>query len=162
LAKHVLNIVDDFKFLLVGIACSDNQYVLAGAINDVLKIDLRLQNYIDLSHRMGKEFKFSFFSYLDEELNIEYNLVPNRSNFITRENDKENSGDLFSLLNEQVDESSRLIPELTKTDYLLLVKGDEYYHYSYKVTAALKEIPGIIKIQEIIPEKLSSKTNLIF
>jgi len=72
------------------------------------------------------------------------------------------SGDLFSLLNENIDESSRLIPELTKTDYLLLIKGDEYYHHSYKITDALKKIQGIVQIQEIIPDKLASKSNLIF
>ncbi len=162
LAKHVLNIADDFNFLLFGIASSDNQYVLVSNINAVLSTDLRLDSYIDLSHRIGKEFKFSFFTFVDEELNLEYNLIPNRSNFIINENTGKESGDLFSLLTENIDESSRLIPELTKTDYLLLIKGDEYYHHSYKVTEALKKIEGIVQIQEIIPDKLASKSNLIF
>jgi hypothetical protein len=163
MAKHVLhNNPDDFNFLLFGIACSDNQYVLANNINSVLNIDLRLENYIDLSHRMGKDFKFSFFSYLDEEFNLEYNLIPNKSNHAAKEGGDESAGDLFSMFNENVDESSRLIPELTKTDYLLLIKGDEHYNFTYKITEALKQIPEIISLQEIIPEKLSNKTNLIF
>lgn len=162
MAKHVLNIPDDFSFLLIGLACTENQYVLSNAINNVLNIDLTLENYIDLSHRIGKAFKFSFFSFNDEALNIEYNLIPNRSNYIEKEANDKNNGDLFSLFNETVDESSRLIPELTKTDYFLIVKGDEFYHFSYKITEALKKIPEIISIQEIIPEKLNSKNNLIF
>jgi len=162
LAKHVLDTTEDFNFLLFGIACSDNQYVLVNNINAVLNTELRLDSYIDLSHRIGKEFKFSFFSFVDEELNLEYNLIPNRSNFNHTETTGKESGDLFSLLSENIDESSRLIPELTKTDYLLLIKGDEYYHYSYKVTKKKKKIDGIVQIQEIIPDKLTSKSNLIF
>lgn len=163
MAKYVLDTkADDFNFLLVGIGCSSNQYRMVNAINEVLQIDLQLQNYVDLSHKMGTEFRFSFYSFLDEEFNIEYNLIPNRSNNSERNQQKDNGGDLFSMFNESVDESSRLIPELTKTDYLFLIKGDEYYHYSYKITEALKKIEEVISVQEIIPEDLSSRNNLIF
>lgn len=140
----------------------DNQYVLAANINSALGIDLRLSNYIDLSHRLGKDFKFSFFDYLDEEFNLEYNLIPNKSNNVAKDSRDTNEGDLFSAFNENIDESSRLIPELTKTDYLLLIKGDEHYNFTYKITDALKKIPEIISLQEIIPDKLSNKNNLIF
>jgi hypothetical protein len=163
LAKYTLDTkADDFNFLLIGIGCSNNQYVVANAINEVMQIDLQLQNYIDLSHKLGRDFRFSFYSFFDEEFNIEYNLIPNRSNNSENSGKKDASGDLFSMFNESIDESSRLIPELTKTDYLFLVKGDEFYHYSYKITDALKKIPDIISIQEIIPDKLSSRNNLIF
>lgn len=163
MAKYTLNSdPEDFNFLLFGIASSENQYVLASTINSALGIDLRLSNYIDLSHRMGKDFKFSFFDYLDEEFNLEYNLIPNKSNNVAKEKTEKQDGDLFSMFNENVDESSRLIPELTKTDYLLLIKGDEHYNFTYKITDALKKIPEIISLQEIIPEKLANKNNLIF
>lgn len=163
MAKHVLHSdPEEFNFLLFGIACSENQYVLASTINSVLGIDLRLENYIDLSHRMGKDFKFSFYNFFDEEFNLEYNLIPNRSNYVAKEGSDTKEGDLFSMFNENVDESSRLIPELTKTDYLLLIKGDEHYNFTYKITESLKKIPEIISLQEIIPDKLGSKNNLIF
>lgn len=163
MAKHILHSdPEEFNFLLFGIACSENQYVLASSINSILGIDLRLESYIDLSHRMGKDFKFSFYNFLDEEFNLEYNLIPNRSNYVAKEGSDTQEGDLFSMFNENIDESSRLIPELTKTDYLLLIKGDEHYNYTYKITEALKKIPEIISLQEIIPEKLSNKNNLIF
>ena len=163
MAKHTLHSdPEEFNFLLFGIACSENQYVLAASINSILSIDLRLESYIDLSHRMGKDFKFSFYNFFDEEFNLEYNLIPNRSNYVAKEGSDTQEGDLFSMFNENIDESSRLIPELTKTDYLLLIKGDEHYNYTYKITEALKKIPEIISLQEIIPEKLSNKNNLIF
>lgn len=162
MAKHTLNSQGDFNFLVIGIVSPANQYVLVNQINHALNIDLSLDDYIDLSHHIGKDFKFSMFNYSDEEFNLEYNFLPNRSNFSARENNATNTGDLFSLMNESVDESSRLIPELTKTDYFLLIKGDEYNHFIYKITEGLKQIPEIISIQEIIPDKLSSKNNLIF
>ncbi len=162
MTKHFLNTQDDFDFLVIGIVCPENQYILVNKINHVLNIDLRLDNYIDLSHRLGKDFKFSMFNYLDEEFNLEYNFLPNRSNYSANEKTGANTGNLFSLMNENIDESSRLIPELTKTDYFLLIKGDEYNHFIYKITEGLKQIPEIISIQEIIPDKLNSKNNLIF
>ena len=163
MARHTLHSdPEEFNFLLFGIACSENQYVLASNINTALGIDLQLSNYIDLSHRMGKDFKFSFYDYQDEEFNLEYNLIPNKSNNVAKEKKDTNGGDLFSMFNEDIDESSRLIPELTKTDYLLLIKGDEHYNFTYKITDALKKIPEIISLQEIIPEKLANKNNLIF
>ena len=163
MAKHTLNSdPDDFNFLLFGIACPHNQYVLATNINSALGIELQLEDYIDLSHKMGKDFRFSFFSYFDEGFNLEYNLIPNRSNYVAKEGGAKQDNDLFSMFNENVDESSRLIPELTKTDYLLLIKGDEHYNFTYKITDALKSIPEIISLQEIIPDKLSNKNNLIF
>lgn len=163
MAKYTLDTkADDFNFLLIGIGCSSNQYVLVNAINEVLQIGLQLESYIDLSHKMGSNFKFSFYSFFDEEFNIEYILLPNRSNISESATKEESGTDLFSQFNERIDESSRLIPELTKTDFLLLVKGDEFYHYSYKITDALKKISDIISIQEIVPEELSSKNNLIF
>jgi hypothetical protein len=163
MAKHTLNSdPDDFNFLLFGIACSHNQYVLATNINSALGIELQLEDYIDLSHKMGKDFRFSFFTFFDEQFNLEYNLIPNRSNYVAKEGGDKQDNDLFSMFNENVDESSRLIPELTKTDYLLLIKGDEHYNFTYKITDALKLIPEIISLQEIIPDKLSNKNNLIF
>lgn len=163
MARYTLNNdPDDFNFILLGIASQENQYVLANNINFFLNIELRLDNYIDLSHRMGKDFKFSFYSFWDENFNLEYNLIPNRSNFTESGTEKSGAGDLFSMFNETIDESSRLIPELTKTDYLFLIKGDEHYHYSYRINEVLKKIPSIITLQEIVPEKLNSRSNLIF
>lgn len=163
MAKHILhNDHEDYNFLLYGISCSANQYLLTNRINDALTIDLCLDSYVDLSHRIGKDFKFSLYTFFDEEFNLEYNLIPNRSNFTTTTQELSNEGDLFAQFNEKIDESSRLIPELTKTDFLLLVKGDEHYHHSYKIMDALKQIQEIITVQEIVPEELSNKSNLIF
>ena len=162
MAKHTLDFTDDFNFLLYGISSNENQYLLVNNINNALHIDLRLESYIDLSHRIGKEFRFSFFSFMDDELNLEYILIPNRSNFTNEEKSQTDKNNLFSLLNENFDESSRLIPELTKTDYLLLIKGDEYYHHSYKIADAIKKTESVIRLQEIIPDTLESKSNLIF
>ena len=103
MAKYVLDSnPEEFNFLLFGISCTDNQYVLAANINTALGIDLRLSNYIDLSHRLGKDFKFSFFDYLDEEFNLEYNLIPNKSNNVAKGGGENNDGDLFSAFNENI------------------------------------------------------------
>jgi hypothetical protein len=82
LAKHVLNIAaEELDFFLIGIACPEDQYRTISMINETLGTDLTLSNYIPFNLRSGKIFNFSLYSYTDNELGIQYEVVPNSSNF---------------------------------------------------------------------------------
>ena len=161
MAKYVLNTGnDELQFVLFGITCGEDQYRLVSLINDVLNINLILSDYLPLTTKGERVFKFSLFKYADEDLRLEFNLIPNNSNFEEPNLSLSQSDDLFSGLN--LDESSKLIKELPKTDYFLLLKGDETHLYQFKIIEKLKSIPEIIQIQNIEPQELSSKRNLIF
>lgn len=163
MAKHVLNTLEeDFNFLLYGLSTAENQYYIVSLLNDTLNINLSLDNYIDLSHRMNKDFKFSMYSFLDEKFMLEFILIPNKSNYVAKEQNTDAENDLFSMFNEEVDESSKLIPELKRTDYLLMIKGEENYKYEYRINERLKTLKKIVTVQEIVPDTLSNKNNLIF
>jgi hypothetical protein len=160
-AKHILNTNDDdLDFVLIGISCLENQYFVSGLIDDVLKTKLVLSDYIPYNLKEGKIFKFSLFHFLDEELGLEYFFVPNTSNFEESNMNVRSNNDLFS--DVDVDESVKLIKELPKTDYFLILKGEDLHNYQFKIIEKLKTQPEIMQIQAIEPQELPSKRNLIF
>jgi len=161
LAKYTLHTSpDDTDYALIGISCLENQYVLCSLINDVLKIDLHLSDLIPFSLKEGRVFSFSLFRYLDDELGLEYCFVPNISNYEEPNINLSQSNDLFA--GQSLEERVRLISELPKTDYFLILKGEEIHHYQFKVIEKLKTQPDIIQIQAIEPNELASRRNLIF
>ena len=121
MAKYVLNTNEnDFDFALLGLVCPENQYAILSFVNEALKINLCLNNYVPFSLKDGKLFKFSLYNFTDEELNLEFFLIPNASNFDEPNVNASASNDLFKGMD--IDESVKLIKELPKTDYFLIVK----------------------------------------
>ena len=161
MAKHILNTSeDDLDFVLIGISCLEDQYSVAGLIDDALKIKLFLSDYIPFNLKEGRIFKFSLYRFHDEELGLEYFFIPNTSNFEEPNTNATGANDLFAGID--VDESVKLIKELPRTDYFLILKGEDLHNYQFKIIDRLKTCPGIIQIQAIEPQDLPSKRNLIF
>jgi hypothetical protein len=160
-AKHILNSSDDdFDFVLIGISCLEDQYSVSAFIDHALKINLFLSDYIPFNLKEGRIFKFSLYRFLDEELGLEYFFIPNTSNFEEPNLNGNTSNDLFAGMD--VDESIKLVKELPKTDYFLILKGEDLHNYQFKIIDKLKKHPEFIQIQAIEPQDLPSKRNLIF
>jgi hypothetical protein len=160
MAKYSLNTSDDFDFVVIGLMSANNQYQVIGAINDVLKINLQLQAFVPYNLKDGKLFNFSLYSFIDEELGLEYNVIPNQSNFEGPNINSADSYDLFA--NTEVEESVRLIKELPKTDYFIVLKGEDLHNYQFKIMDKLKSIDDFIQVQPVAVEELPSKRNLMF
>lgn len=161
MAKHILNTSqDDLDFALLGISCLENQYAVLSRINDTLRIELALSDYIPYSLRDGKIFQFSLYRFMDDDLGLEYFLIPNASNFEEPNPNAPGSDDLFSGI--EVDESVKLVKELPKTDYFLILKGEDIHQYKFKALDKLKTIEEIIQVQTIEAADLPSRRNLIF
>jgi hypothetical protein len=161
MAKYVLNTNDDAAdFVLIGITCSEDQYTIISLLDSALKIKFFLSDYIPFNLKDNKLFKFSLYRFPDEELGLEYFFIPNTSNFEEPNINASVGNDLFAGL--EVDESVRLIRELPKTDYFMLLKGEDLHNYQYKIIDKLKTLPEIIQIQAIEPSELPSRRNLIF
>jgi hypothetical protein len=150
LAKYTLNTNDeDLDFALIGLTLHENQYEAVIALNEALNIDLCLSDNITLNLKDNKVFIFSLF-----------NFIPNTSNFEAPNiNDPVASG-LFDGL--EIEESVKLIKELPKTDYFLILKGEELHYFQHKIIEKLKEIKEILQIQVIDVSELPSKRNLVF
>lgn len=161
MAKHVLNIQeDDLDFVVIGISCLENQYFVSALIDNALKINLFLSDYVPFNLKEGRIFKFSLFRFMDEELGLEYFFIPNTSNFEEPNMNASGKNDLFADID--VDESTKLIKELPKTDYFLILKGEDLHNYQFKIIDKLKACPEIIQVQAIEPYELPSRRNLIF
>jgi hypothetical protein len=161
MAKHFLHTTDeDFDFVLIGITCSENQYRLVSLINDALGLDFYLSDYLPYNLKEGNLFKFSLYRFIDEELRLEYFFVPNVSNNDEPRVKEFDPDDLFAGIG--VDERVKLIKELPKTDYFLILKGEDLHTFRFKIMECLKTIPEIVQLQAIEPNDLASKRNLIF
>jgi hypothetical protein len=145
---------------LLGIMCQEDQYRTAALINDALNIDLALEDYVPFNLKSGKLFSFSHYRFTDDDLGVDYSLIPNLSNFDDRKPEANAPADLFSEV--AIDESVRLVKELPKTDYFLILKGEELHLHQYKISDLLKTVPAFLQVQSIEPAELASRRNLIF
>jgi hypothetical protein len=161
LAKHFLNNnKDDLDFVLIGLMSPENQYSIVASVNKALGTEFTLSDNIPFNLRDGKLFYFSLYRYLSEEFGLEYFLIPNNSNFDDSQAAKGGGEDLFTDFN--VEESTRLIKELPKTDYFIILKGEDLHLFQFKIIEKLKTIKDILQVQSIEPGDLPSKMNLVF
>jgi hypothetical protein len=98
---------------------------------------------------------------LDEELGLEYCLLPNKSNYRPKQKARP-AYDLFSESKQAIEQSTLLIAELPHTNYFLILKGESAIHEQYNVYKLLRKVECIEQVHEIVPDKLQSKNNLIF
>ncbi|MCE3259108.1 MAG: hypothetical protein K0S12_749 [Bacteroidetes bacterium] len=159
MAKHILNTPGDLDFVLIGISSAENQYSVVSLVNEALGIDLSLSDNVPFNLKDGKLFNFSLFKYYSEEFGLEYCLIPNNSNF-EADSAAGGSADLFS--DTTVEESTRLIKELPKTDYFLILKGEDLHLFKFKIAEHLKSVKEILQVQNIEPGDLPSRMNLVF
>jgi hypothetical protein len=160
MAKYTLNNNDDeLDFGLIGISCPEEQYSAAALVDSALSIQLQLSAYVPLTIKDNKIFHFSLYQFEDEALGLEYNFIPNLSNF---EPPLEmNAGnDLFSEV--EVEERTRLIKELPRTDYFLLLKGEYSEHSTHLITELLRQCSDFAQVNPLSPQNLPSRRHLIF
>jgi hypothetical protein len=160
MAKHILQNSDaDLDFVLVGITSFCDQYEIIAVVDDTLKTKFFLSDYIPFGLKDGNLFKFSLYKYLDEELGLEYYLIPNSSNF---EEPKETFQTNLLFDRMDVETSVRLVKELPKTDYFLVLKGEDLLNYQFRIVELLRKCPGVISATALDPMDLPSRRNLIF
>jgi hypothetical protein len=61
-----------------------------------------------------------------------------------------------------VDESTRLVKELPKTDFFIILKGELHDHYKFTVITGLRSVQAFTQVSAIEPLSLQSRKNLIF
>ena len=153
---------EHFDFDLFSITCRESIYRVIHELNNELNIDLQLNDLLDYTHKEGEDFYFPVYSFLHEELNIEFNLLPNQTSFQPNVKTKQQPQDLFA---GEVEQSTKLMPELDKTDYLLLIKGDNRYLYNHTILETIQQNENFIAVHELFIEDIKdkkSRTNLLF
>ncbi len=146
--------------MLIGIRTTENQYSLVTSVNKALGTEFVLSDNIPFNLKDGKLFYFSLFRFVSEEFGLEYFLIPNNSNLDTATVNQVGGEGLFADLN--VEESTKLIKELPKTDYFIILKGEDLHLFQFKIIDKLKTIKEIVQVQTLEPDDLPSKMNLVF
>jgi hypothetical protein len=158
-----INAEEHFDFDIFSITCTESIYRVIHELNQALNIDLQLVDLLDYTHKQGEDFYFPLYSFVHDELNIEFNLLPNQTSFQPQINNlKKTEIDLFG---GDIEQTTRLIEELENSDFLLIIKGDERYKYNHIIFEAIKLNPIFIIVHEIFIENLKdkkSKSNLLF
>ena len=162
MAKYVLENDYDFDFSILAISSSEPDYKLCIHLNRLLNIDLVRENPLDLSSKsMKSPLAFSCFSYEEEENFNRYMLLSNRSsNSIPTINNVSTAPSLFDE-ESPADMKGFLVPELTRCDYLFILKGDEHKSLAKSIQPKLKNINFVQAVQNVEPETLQSKKNLL-
>lgn len=164
LPTYSLDIVPEehFDFDLFSITCTESVYRVIHELNGDLDIDLQLNELLDYTHKEGEDFYFPVYTYHHEALNIEFHLLQNQTSFQPTSKKKAQAQDLFA---GEVEQSTRLMPELDKTDYFLLIKGDNRYLYNHTILEAIQQNKSFTAVYELFMEDIrdkKSRTNLLF
>jgi hypothetical protein len=159
--KYVLDSEYDYDFSLLAISSPEPDYKLCIHINRLLNIELSRDIPIELSNKNVPEpLTFSCFMYEEEEEENRYILLSNRSTNTVSALGRSTELSLFD--NElTADSKGFLIPELLQADYLLLVKTDDHINIARDVQPKLKKLNFVQTVQNIDPQTLSTKKNLI-
>ncbi len=152
-----------FDFDIFSITCTESIYKVVFELNQALSINLQLNDLLDFKHKEGEDFYFPLFTFEHEALNIEFNLLPNQTSFQPKsETITQKTIDLFE---GDIEQTTKLIPELEKSDYFLIIKGDTRYLYNHIIFESIRLNPTFIIVQQLFIEDLKdkkAKRNLLF
>lgn len=167
MAKFTLDIEYDFDFMLFAITSHEPDYKVCMKLNQLLHLDLRKEEPIELKNRNQQEnLLFSLYACVNEEEQLEYNLVSNRSyNAVLSNKQPVQSlqADLFGDTEPAVSgQKGFLINELSNADYLLIIRAPYDAEWAWETEQQIKSADGVIKVQIVDVNELSSKNNLIF
>jgi hypothetical protein len=166
MAKFTLDIEYDFDFMLFAIAAHEPDYKICFKLNQALGIDLHKEDPLELKNRKQQDnLLFSLYTYINEEEQMEYNLLSNRSYnaVLSNRNNRAAQPDLFGDTEpELAAQKGFLVSELNNADYLFIVRIPYNAEWAYETEQALRQVEGIINVQFVEVTELASKNNLIF
>lgn len=126
--------------LLLGIVAPIKDYLFSWQLNQMLGLDFRINNDIEiLLTKKQRKYFFSIYEY----------AVPSLSR-------------THYLYNNQYD-GEYLLPEFKHLDFLWLIKGDPIAPEDLKILLqAIRSLPGVQLVNEMINDKIKHKQHLIF
>ena len=125
---------------LVGIVAPIKDYQLCWQLNQLLTIDFRNNNDIEIQlKRKKRDYYFAVFQYCETSNSL-----------------------VHYLYNNQFD-GEYLLPEFRHLDFLYLLKGDMVSdEYMQQLMDTIKTINGVQLVMELVHEKIRNKGHMIF
>jgi hypothetical protein len=137
MARQHLNIEYDYDFLLIGLVCQQKDYRLCYEINKILGVEFNKITDTEIYNNKQKEAGY-FSTYLYEnEDETSFYIIFNRGS------------------------KGYLVPEQSKLDCFIVIKGRFRPEQKKELLAGLKKITLILGTYELDVKKLKSKENFI-
>jgi hypothetical protein len=161
MAIHKIQI-DDFisiDYQLVAIHSTLEDYRLAYFINQKLAVSFeKSEKDIGIQIPEGKSH-FTRFVFDDEENELYWNLIPNKTKVVTRQT---KATSLFDETELDITTNIFLLPELKKVDYIIKIENTDDFFDVDTLIDELHSIKQITTAYKIEQHTLKSKNNLIF
>ena len=125
---------------LIGIVAPIKDYQLCWQLNQLLTIDFRNNNDIEIQlKRKKRDYYFAVFQYCEKSNSL-----------------------VHYLYNNQFD-GEYLLPEFRHLDFLYLLKGDVVTdEYLQQLMDTIKKINGVQLVMELVHDKIRNKGHMIF
>lgn len=137
--KHKLGYTEDFNFLLLGLASTENDYRLIWKFNQTFNFEFeRTENHKVISKNSEVEIGFSHYTYDDENTCLLYRFLSNKT------------------------DGGVLMEELKNIDYFLIVQGEFSETFVTSLITNLKSVEHIQAVFQISPASLKSRERLLF
>jgi hypothetical protein len=137
MSKILLNLEEDYSFLLIGISCHTKDYRLCWELNKVLNFDLVRTNDLEISTKKKEIDSYSFYEFIDAENYLDYYLISNRGN------------------------NTYLIPEQKTVDFFLMINGNLSKQNLQILLNNINSLSLVLTSFTIDPNQLKSKQNLL-
>ena len=164
--KQVLDFDCDYNLMLFAISCHQPDYKLCTQINQVLGLQLEKEFPLSLQfENYEDDFLFSYFDFFDEDQQLKYQLISNKSYNLVQE--KKEAGAIVTQKNlfDEVEATGKIayfIPELSAFDYLFVARCSYHVKTALKIEKAIQELNEVNKINYVEVKDLDSKDNLIW
>ena len=125
---------------LLGIMAPVKDYQFSWQLNNMLRMDLRINNDIEIQlKRKNRDYFFSVFEYCEPTGSLAWFVYNNKF------------------------DGEYLLPEFKHFDFLLLMKGDVVSSELLQQTiGCIRNISGVQLVTELTNEKIRNKENLVF
>lgn len=135
--KILLELEEDYTFDLIGICSHNKDYRLSWELNQLPEFNFTKAENYELQKK-GELQSHAFYTFVDEENQLDYFLINNRS------------------------ENGLLLPEENKCDYLLIIKGSTDEQLKKVIHQKVITLKSVLTAYLINVENLNSKENLLF
>ena len=136
MSKFSLELIEEYPYLVFGIAASAHDYRLCWHINKELGLNFVRQKAIQVINKRKETVNHEFFVYEDEDAVAKYRLIQNKK-----------TGSIF-------------LPETSKADYLLVIDESPVLNYD-DIVLKIKNIRPVLIVFPINLESLKNKQNLL-
>jgi hypothetical protein len=162
MAKLLLELEDDFDFVLIGISSHAKDYRLCWALNKAFDYELSKQPSLEIVRKKSVPSFFSWFNFVNDDEIRDYAIINNLSE---NKSLASNNNTLFADEEKHIiskSENDFLIPELKNIDFFLIIRGEIEEDEISELTQKIKDLEMVLTAKQFDAHQLKSKKNLIF